>query len=92
MNRAVALRQLPCASGACLCRLINIHNIAAPDSSRTLVKVAASMAVSFSAIRQSNELPAKAIMVSVVRMARRRRVKMFVQRASFSGSAADWPR
>jgi len=39
----------------------------APDISRIVVKVAASMVVCVSAIRQSSELPAKAIIASDVR-------------------------
>src|SRR4051812_2601391 len=45
--------------------------MAAPDASRTVVNVAASMLVWASANRQSSELPAKAAMVSVVRRTRR---------------------
>jgi hypothetical protein len=43
------------------------HSTTAPDISRIVVKVAASILVCVSAIRQSRELPAKAIMASAVR-------------------------
>ena len=44
-----------------------IQSIIAPESKRIIVKLAASIPVFFRAMRQSSELPAKAIMVRDVR-------------------------
>jgi hypothetical protein len=45
-----------------------IHNIAAPETKRIVVKLAASIVVYLSAARQSNELPANATIANTVRM------------------------
>src|SRR5258707_3947343 len=44
------------------------QSAAAPEKTRTNVKLAGSMLVCFSAARQSNELPANAIIANSVRM------------------------
>ncbi|HEY6094245.1 MAG TPA: hypothetical protein VIU93_04755 [Gallionellaceae bacterium] len=49
------------------------HNISAPESRRSVVKLAGSMLVFLSATRHSSELPAKASMASDVSTMRRRR-------------------
>src|SRR6185295_15171499 len=47
------------------------HSVMAPETNRTVVKLAGSMLVCRSANRHSSELPAKAIMASDVRASRR---------------------
>src|SRR5687768_1554768 len=75
MKSASAEAQLPLAcdgvAGPRLRQATNAHNIAAPDSSRRLVKLAASMPPPRSAYRHSSELPAKASRASAVSSARR---------------------
>jgi hypothetical protein len=67
-NNANADNQLPSPERAPdLIREIT-HNVIAPDTNRSEVKLAASMSVSFSARRHSSELPAKANMASDVKV------------------------
>ena len=61
MNSANAAPQLPAPGEVPRLMRTTSHSTSAPDISRIVVKVAASMVVCVSAIRQSSELAAKAI-------------------------------
>src|SRR5258708_2397179 len=67
-----AIGQLPAAVGRDLRASMIAASTSAPEASRMVVKLAASIAVSRSAMRQSSELPANASMANTVSRVTRR--------------------
>src|SRR5260370_39058498 len=67
-----AIGKLPAASGGDRRATMIAASTSAAEASRMEVKLAASIAVSLSAMRQSSELPAKASMAKTVRETTRR--------------------